>query len=213
VSPPSPIGPRACYDEGKRVGETLMFDHHRMYGTAVRVVRIFNTYGPYMHPYDGRVVSNFVRQALSGDDITVYGDGSQTRSFQFASDLVEGLMRMMENEDGFTGPVNLGNPDEFTIAELAQLVVAKVASGSRVVHAPLPADDPRVRRPDIAVAAARLGGWRPVVALDKGLDATIAYFRALDLSRFTPPTKNYGKPNPDTVDRRDRKDNGESKGE
>jgi UDP-glucuronate decarboxylase len=192
------IGPRACYDEGKRVGETLMFDHERMHGTRIRVVRIFNTYGPYMHPFDGRVVSNLVIQALQGKDITIYGDGSQTRSFQFITDLVEALVRMMNNPSGFKGPVNLGNPREFTILQLAQLVTEKVGSKSKIVHRPLPEDDPKQRRPDITVAKRELGGWEPKVPLEEGLDSTIAYFRGLDLSLFPPPTSNHDIPNPIT---------------
>eukprot|EP00741_Cyanophora_paradoxa_P003816 tig00000718_g3710.t1 len=188
----NPIGPRACYDEGKRAGETLMFDYNRMYKTEVRVIRIFNTYGPKMHPYDGRVVSNFVRQAVNGEDITIFGDGQQTRSFQYVSDLVEGMVRMMNQSDGFLGPVNLGNPDEFNMKELAELVLKLTpGSGSRVVHKELPEDDPTRRRPDNSLAFAQLAGWRPKVPLAQGLAHTIAYFQKLDLSKYTPPTKNY----------------------
>jgi UDP-glucuronate decarboxylase len=171
----NPIGPRSCYDEGKRVAETLMFDYHRQNGVDVRVVRIFNTYGPRMAPNDGRVVSNFVLQALRGEDITVYGDGSQTRSFQYVDDLVEGMLRMM-SQDGFVGPVNLGNPEEFTIRQLAEQVIALTGSASRIVERPLPQDDPRQRRPDIRVARERLG-WEPRIPLAQGLPPTIEWFR------------------------------------
>ncbi len=171
----NPIGIRACYDEGKRVAETLCFDYHRQNGVDIRVVRIFNTYGPYMHPDDGRVVSNFVVQALRNEDLTLYGDGSQTRSFCYVDDLVEGLVRMMGCPD-FTGPVNLGNPAEFTVRELADKVLALTGSRSRITHRPLPSDDPTRRRPDIRVAQERLG-WSPRVSLDEGLGRTIAYFR------------------------------------
>jgi UDP-glucuronate decarboxylase len=182
----NPIGPRACYDEGKRCAETLFFDYHRMHGVDIRVARIFNTYGPRMHPYDGRVVSNFVLQALAGEDLTVFGDGAQTRSFCYVDDLVDGLLRLMEDGGG-PGPVNLGNPEEFTIRELAEAVIGLVGSRSRIVARPLPADDPRQRRPDIALARERLG-WEPRVHLREGLERTIAYFRELDLARFRPPT-------------------------
>ncbi len=170
----NPIGLRSCYDEGKRVAETLMMDYHRQNGVDVRIVRIFNTYGPRMAEQDGRVVSNFILQALRDEDITVYGDGSQTRSFCYVDDLVEGLIRMMGAED-FTGPVNLGNPIENTILEFARRIVAITGSGSRVVFKPLPQDDPKQRRPDIALAIARLG-WAPQVALETGLRQTVAYF-------------------------------------
>ncbi len=189
----NPIGTRACYDEGKRAAETLFFDYHRMNRVNIRVVRIFNTYGPRMHPFDGRVVSNFIRQALAGEDITVYGDGSQTRSFCYADDLIDGIIRMMDSPDppkGFAGPVNLGNPDEFTILELARLVIDKTGSRSRIVHRPLPADDPKQRRPDISLAAERLG-WKPRTPLKEGLDRTIAWFKSIDFARFRAPTPNY----------------------
>lgn len=185
------VGPRACYDEGKRVGESLMFDHERMYGTRIRVVRIFNTYGPHMHPFDGRVVPNMIIQALQGKDITVYGHGSQTRSFLFIADLVEALVRMMNNTTGFKGPVNVGNPREFTILQLAQLIKAKVGSQSEIVHSSLPEDDPKQRKPEISMAKRELGGWEPTVAFEDGLDSTIAYFRGLDFSLFPPPTVNH----------------------
>lgn len=174
----NPVGPRSCYDEGKRCAETLFFDYHRQHGLRIKVARIFNTYGPRMQPRDGRVVSNFIVQALAGEDITVYGDGSQTRSFCYVDDLVDGLMRLMATPDGVTGPVNLGNPSEFTIMELAEKVLNRTGSRSRVVRQPLPADDPRQRRPDIALAGELLG-WRPRVALDGGLDRTIPWFEGL----------------------------------
>ncbi|MEW6077246.1 MAG: UDP-glucuronic acid decarboxylase family protein [Thermodesulfobacteriota bacterium] len=173
----NPIGPRACYDEGKRCAETLFFDYHRQNGVDIRVVRIFNTYGPRMHPDDGRVVSNFIMAALTGRDITVYGDGSQTRSFCYVDDLVEGLVRMMAAEN-FTGPVNLGNPAEMTVRELAEAVIDLTGSRSAIVYKPLPADDPRRRRPDITLAGQRLG-WEPTVPLKEGLKKTIAYFESV----------------------------------
>ena len=172
------IGPRSCYDEGKRCAETLFFDYHRQHKTDIKVVRIFNTYGPRMHPHDGRVVSNFIVQALQGHDLTIYGDGSQTRSFCFVDDLVEGLIRMMETPKGITGPVNLGNPCEFTMLELAEHILRLTASSARIVHRPLPQDDPRQRKPDITLAEKHLG-WKPTVPLDEGLKETIGYFRRL----------------------------------
>lgn len=172
----NPIGIRSCYDEGKRCAESLCFDYHRIHGVDVKVIRIFNTYGPRMAVNDGRVVSNFVVQALKGEDITIYGDGSQTRSFQFVSDLVEGMIRMMATPVGFTGPLNLGNPGEFTMIELAEKVLSKVGGKSKIVFKPLPADDPKMRRPDISLAKKELG-WEPEVSLDEGLDEVIAYFR------------------------------------
>ncbi len=171
----NPIGPRACYDEGKRCAETLFFDYHRENGVDIRVIRIFNTYGPRMLPDDGRVVSNFIVQALKGDDLTLYGDGSQTRSFCYADDLVEGIIGVMNQEDE-VGPVNLGNPAEFTIRELAEKVLEKTGSASRIVEKPLPADDPTQRRPDVSLAE-KLIGWAPSIDLDSGLDRTIAYFK------------------------------------
>lgn len=171
----NPIGIRACYDEGKRAAETLFFDYARQYGVDIRVVRIFNTYGPGMRPDDGRVVSNFIMQALRGDDITIYGDGSQTRSFCFVDDMVEALVRMMDCA-GFQGPVNLGNPQEFTVLELAQKVIEMTASASDVVSRDLPKDDPTRRKPDISLAKEMLG-WEPTVSLDEGLAPTIDYFR------------------------------------
>lgn len=172
----NPIGLRACYDEGKRCAESLMFDYHRHEGVDIRVIRIFNTYGPLMNPKDGRVVSNFICQALRGEDITIYGEGKQTRSFQYIDDLIEGMVRMMNNEQGFIGPVNLGNPGEFTIRELADHVLIQIHSRSRLVHCPLPSDDPTLRRPDISLAGEKLG-WAPMIPLDEGLKRTIAYFR------------------------------------
>jgi UDP-glucuronate decarboxylase len=171
----NPIGHRSCYDEGKRCAETLFFDYGRQYGLPIKVARIFNTYGPRMHPQDGRVVSNFIVQALRGEDITVYGDGLQTRSFCFVDDLVDGLVRLMQSPQDVGGPINLGNPQEFTIAELAQLIIELSGSHSRVVHRPLPSDDPRQRRPDIA-RARRLLDWQPKVSVREGLLRTIAYF-------------------------------------
>ncbi len=174
----NPVGPRSCYDEGKRCAETLFFDYRRQHALPIKVVRIFNTYGPRMHPQDGRVVSNFIVQALGGEDITIYGDGRQTRSFCYVDDLVSGLIAMMATGEECTGPVNLGNPGEFTMLELARKVVALVGSRSRIVHRPLPQDDPRQRRPDISLARDVLG-WTPRVQLDEGLERTIAYFDAL----------------------------------
>jgi UDP-glucuronate decarboxylase len=174
----NPIGPRSCYDEGKRCAETLFFDYQRQHGLDIKVVRIFNTYGPRMHPNDGRVVSNFIVQALRGEDITIYGDGSQTRSFCYVDDLIEAMLRMMDTDKGFYGPVNVGNPGEFTMIELAEKVLRLTSSKSRLVHKPLPADDPKQRRPDISLAKAKLG-WEPKIALDDGLAETIAYFRKL----------------------------------
>jgi UDP-glucuronate decarboxylase len=174
----NPIGPRSCYDEGKRCAETLFFDYHRQHGLEVKVARIFNTYGPRMHPRDGRVVSNFIVQALKGEPITLYGDGSQTRSFCYVDDLIEGFVRLMDSPADFTGPVNLGNPGEFTIRALAEKVLAMTGSRSKLEFRALPADDPKQRQPDITLARSRLG-WSPVVALDKGLPATIEYFRSL----------------------------------
>ena len=172
----NPIGVRSCYDEGKRCAETLFFDYHRQHGIAVKVARIFNTYGPHMHPNDGRVVSNFIVQALRGEDITIYGEGTQTRSFCYVDDLVAGMMAMMATGDEVTGPVNLGNPDEFSMIELAELVIAMTGSSSRLVFHPLPPDDPRQRQPDITKARDLLG-WAPSVPLREGLAKTIAYFR------------------------------------
>jgi len=174
----NPIGIRSCYDEGKRCAETLFFDYHRQYGTRIKVVRIFNTYGPNMDPADGRVVSNFIVQALENKDITINGDGSQTRSFCYVSDLVDAIIRMMNTRDSFTGPVNIGNPNEFTINELAQKVISLVGASSKVVFNPLPADDPKQRQPSIALATQELN-WQPSIQLDEGLAHTIKYFREL----------------------------------
>ena len=172
----NPIGPRGCYDEGKRCAETLFFDYRRQHGTNIRVARIFNTFGPRMHPNDGRVVSNFIVQALQGKPITLYGDGSQTRSFCYVSDMVDGLVRLMAAPDDFTGPVNLGNPRESSIRELAETVVRLTKAKSKLVKKPLPADDPMQRCPDISLAKAKLG-WRPKVKLEDGLKETIRYFK------------------------------------
>ncbi|MFN7550404.1 MAG: UDP-glucuronic acid decarboxylase family protein [Pseudomonadota bacterium] len=174
----NPIGLRSCYDEGKRCAETLFFDYHRQHRVEVKVARIFNTYGPRMHPNDGRVVSNFVVQALRGEPITVYGEGMQTRSFCYVDDLIDGFLALMSSPAEFPGPVNLGNPGEFTIRELAEKIIAATGSRSHIVFRPLPADDPVQRRPDISLARARLG-WEPTVGLDQGLQRTIAYFDAL----------------------------------
>lgn len=172
----NPIGLRSCYDEGKRCAETLFFDYHRQNNVNIRIVRIFNTYGPRMHPNDGRVISNFIVQALSNRDITVYGDGTQTRSFCYVDDLIEGLVRMMNGPDDFIGPVNMGNPGEFSISELAEMVIGFTGSKSRIVFEPLPQDDPIQRQPDISLAKERLD-WEPVLDLEKGLKRTIEYFR------------------------------------
>jgi UDP-glucuronate decarboxylase len=186
----NPIGPRACYDEGKRAAETLFMDYHRMHRLDVRIVRIFNTYGPRMHPYDGRVVSNFIRQALRGEDITVFGDGGQTRSFCYRDDLVEGMMRMMNGPAGFIGPVNLGNQGEFTILELAKLVIELTGSRAKIVHKDLPVDDPTRRQPDITQARQKLG-WEPRTPLREGLEKTIAWFRTIRWEEYRAPTPNY----------------------
>lgn len=172
------MGPRACYDEGKRVAETLFFDYHRQHNVDIKVMRIFNTYGPRMDIGDGRVVSNFIIQALNNEDITIYGDGSQTRSFCYVDDLVEGMIRMMNSRDGFTGPVNVGNPEEFTILELANTVIRLTDSKSRIVFCDLPEDDPKQRKPDITLAKKELN-WQPSTYLEEGLQKTIAYFRSV----------------------------------
>ena len=186
----NPIGIRACYDEGKRVAETLFMDYHRSNGVDVRIVRIFNTYGPRMHPFDGRVVSNFIRQALLNEPITIFGDGSQTRSFCYRDDLINGMIAMMELNDGFVGPVNIGNPSEFTILELAEAVIELSGSSSRLVHEALPSDDPTRRRPDISLAKEKLG-WEPTVKLRDGLNQTIEWFQSIQLADYRPPTPNY----------------------
>jgi UDP-glucuronate decarboxylase len=172
----NPIGPRSCYDEGKRCAETLFFDYNRQHGVPIKVARIFNTYGPRMHPADGRVVSNFIMQGLQGDPITIYGDGEQTRSFCFVDDLIDGLVKLMDSSGDITGPINLGNPTEFTMAELAHKVISATGSKSSLVHVDLPPDDPRQRKPDITKARTLLG-WEPHVPLEEGLQSTIAYFR------------------------------------
>ena len=174
----NPIGPRSCYDEGKRCAETLFFDYHRQHGLEIKVARIFNTYGPRMHPSDGRVVSNFIVQALKREPITLYGDGNQTRSFCYVDDLVDGLIRLMESPAALTGPINLGNPVEFTMLELAEMVLTETGSSSPLVRQPLPQDDPKQRQPDITLAKEHLG-WMPKVALREGLKPTTAYFRSL----------------------------------
>ena len=174
----NPIGIRSCYDEGKRCAETLFFDYHRQHQLRIKVARIFNTYGPRMHPNDGRVVSNFIVQALRGEPITVYGDGSQTRSFCYVDDLITGLIALMGTEDSFTGPVNIGNPGEFTILQLAEKAIALTGSTSQIIRKPLPSDDPLQRQPELTVARAKLG-WEPRMALDDGLKLTVAYFAAL----------------------------------
>lgn len=174
----NPIGIRSCYDEGKRCAETLFFDYHRQHSLEIKVIRIFNTYGPRMHPGDGRVVSNFIVQALRGEDITIYGDGSQTRSFCYVDDLVDGMLKMMDSDAGFVGPVNLGNPGEFSMLELAELTLRLTGSKSKLVHRPLPQDDPKQRKPDISLAKSKLA-WSPKVPLEDGLKETIAYFKSV----------------------------------
>ena len=175
----NPIGTRSCYDEGKRAAETLFMDYRRQHRLKIKIVRIFNTYGPRMNPNDGRVVSNFIVQAIKDQDITIYGNGNQTRSFQYIDDLVEGLIRTMDTDDDFTGPVNLGNPDEFSMLELANLVLKLTGSKSKIVFQPLPFDDPKQRQPDISLAIEKLGGWQPSVKLEEGLKKTIAYFEQI----------------------------------
>ena len=172
----NPLGVRACYDEGKRCAETLFMNYHRQNGVRIKIARIFNTYGPRMHPNDGRVVSNFIVQALKNEDITVFGDGSQTRSFQYVDDLIAGFMKLMASPDDFTGPVNIGNPIEVSVADLAVKIIAMTGSKSKVIHLPLPGDDPKQRRPDISLAGSALG-WKPVVGLEEGLTKTIEYFK------------------------------------
>ncbi|MBN1909810.1 MAG: SDR family oxidoreductase [Pirellulales bacterium] len=184
------LGPRACYDEGKRAAETLFMDYHRMNRVNIRVVRIFNTYGPRMHPFDGRVVSNFIRQALAGDDLTLFGDGSQTRSFCYRDDLIDGVIRMMDGPDEFIGPVNLGNPDAVSMLDLAKMILDLTDSKSKIVQLPLPPDDPARRQPDITLACEKLG-WEPTVLLRDGLQKTIAWFRSIDPKHYRPPTPNY----------------------
>ncbi|MFV8374688.1 UDP-glucuronic acid decarboxylase family protein [Flavobacterium sp. LB1P71] len=178
----NPIGIRSCYDEGKRCAETLFMDYHNQNDVAIKIIRIFNTYGPNMNPADGRVVSNFIVQALKGENITIFGDGLQTRSFQYVDDLVEGMIRMMGSDNSFLGPVNIGNPNEFTMLELAEAVVELTGSNSKIVHLPLPQDDPKQRQPDISLAKEKLQGWEPKVQLREGLQTTIAYFDSLLLN-------------------------------
>ena len=184
------IGPRACYDEGKRAAETLFMDYHRMNGVRIRLVRIFNTYGPRMHPFDGRVISNFIRQALTGEDITLFGDGSQSRSFCYRDDLIEGMVRMMNAPDDLIGPVNLGNPGEFTFRQLAEMVIEMTGTASKLVYCPLPVDDPTQRQPDITLARRHLA-WEPTVPLREGLARTIEWFRSIDMSHYRPPTPRF----------------------
>lgn len=174
----NPIGIRSCYDEGKRCAETIFMDYHRQYKIKTKIIRIFNTYGPNMHPQDGRVVSNFIVQALQGKNITIYGSGEQTRSFQYVDDLIEGMLRMMNTEDSFTGPVNIGNPCEFTILELAKTVLLLTGSKAKIVFEPLPADDPTQRKPDITLARKKLD-WEPKISLEEGLKETIKYFKSI----------------------------------
>jgi UDP-glucuronate decarboxylase len=175
----NPIGIRSCYDEGKRCAETLFMDYHIQNKVAIKIIRIFNTYGPNMNPSDGRVVSNFIMQALRGENITIFGDGLQTRSFQYVDDLVEGMIRMMASDSSFLGPVNLGNPNEFTMLELALAIIRLTNSKSSIIHMPLPQDDPKQRQPDISLAKERLNGWKPNIELEEGLGKTISYFESL----------------------------------
>jgi UDP-glucuronate decarboxylase len=186
----NPIGPRACYDEGKRAAETIFMDSYRKYKTKVKIARIFNTYGPRMHPYDGRVVSNFIRQALADEPITIHGNGRQTRSFCYRDDLVEGLIRLMATDDDFVGPINIGNPTEFMIAELADKVITLTGTDSKVVWKPRPVDDPCRRKPDITLANMTLD-WYPKVDLTEGIIQTIRWFKTINLADYTPPTPNY----------------------
>ena len=187
----NPIGPRSCYDEGKRAAETLMFDYRRVHKMRIKVVRIFNTYGPRMHPFDGRVVSNFIRQAVAGEPLTIYGDGKQSRSFCYVDDLIDGLVSAMNTSDDFTGPVNIGNPVEFTIRQLAEHIVRLVGGAAKIeVARPLPQDDPKQRCPDISLARSVLK-WEPKVPLEVGLKRTIDWFRSVDMSQFKAPTPNY----------------------
>jgi len=175
----NPIGIRSCYDEGKRCAETLFMDYHTSNNVAIKIIRIFNTYGPNMNPSDGRVVSNFIMQALKGEDIAILGDGLQTRSFQYVDDLVEGMIRMMGSDPSFLGPVNIGNPNEFTMLELAQAVIRLTNSKSTIIHMPLPQDDPKQRQPDISLAKEKLNGWQPKIELEEGLGKTISYFESV----------------------------------
>ena len=182
----NPIGIRSCYDEGKRCAETLFMDYHNQNKVAIKIIRIFNTYGPNMNPADGRVVSNFIVQALQGKDITIFGDGLQTRSFQYVDDLVEGMIRMMASDRDFLGPVNLGNPNEFTMLELAEAIIELTGSTSKIIHLGLPQDDPKQRQPDISLAHTKLNGWEPKIQLREGLVSTISYFDQLLLNQAKP---------------------------
>jgi len=195
-------GVRSCYDEGKRAAETLCFDYHRQNSVDIRVARIFNTYGPGMHPYDGRVVSNFIVQAIKGEDITVYGEGTQTRSFCFVDDLVDGLIKLM-NQTETIGPVNIGNPGEFTIKQLAELAIKTTGSASKIINLPLPGDDPKQRKPDITKARKFLK-WEPKVPLEQGIVKAVDYFKSLDLSRFKKPTKHTAHENTDNLKKKQR---------
>ncbi|MDR2641675.1 MAG: SDR family oxidoreductase, partial [Planctomycetaceae bacterium] len=186
----NPIGPRACYDEGKRAAEALFMDYWRMHKMPIRIVRIFNTYGPRMHPYDGRVVSNFIRQALGNEPITIFGDGNQTRSFCYRDDLVEAIINMMNNTENFIGPVNIGNPVEFTINELAELIIKLTGNNVGFVKKPIPADDPKQRQPDITLAKERLN-WEPKITLREGLEKTINWFKTINVEQYRPPTPLY----------------------
>ncbi|MDB4671477.1 SDR family oxidoreductase [Pirellulaceae bacterium] len=186
----NPIGIRACYDEGKRAAETLFMDYHRMNRVNTRIVRIFNTFGPRMHPFDGRVVSNFIRQSLAGQDITIFGEGNQTRSFCYRDDLVEGIIRLMNASDEITFPVNIGNPEEFTIRQLAELAIELTQSSSQLIYKPLPDDDPTRRKPDIALAQKHLN-WTPTIELREGLERTIEWFQNIDPEKYRPPTPNF----------------------
>ncbi|QZT37168.1 SDR family oxidoreductase [Halosquirtibacter xylanolyticus] len=174
----NPIGPRSCYDEGKRCAESLFVNYHQQNGVDIKIIRIFNTYGPKMQPNDGRVISNFICQALQGEDITIYGDGKQTRSFQYVDDLIEAMVRMMNSDNSVQGPINIGNPAEFSMLELAEKVIAQTGTQSKITFLPKPEDDPTQRQPDIALAKKHLGNWEPTIALDKGLSKTIAYFKS-----------------------------------
>jgi UDP-glucuronate decarboxylase len=189
----NPIGPRACYDEGKRAAETLCFDYRRMHGTSIKVVRIFNTYGPRMHPYDGRVVSNFIRQAVGGEALTIFGDGSQTRSFCYVDDLIAGFRLMMDSREDFTGPVNMGNPHEFTMLELAHAVARDAGCTAQIEHRALPMDDPLQRQPDITLAQRELG-WSSKINIAEGIPRTIEWFRTIRLSDYPPPSPNVMQP-------------------
>ena len=195
-------GVRSCYDEGKRAAETLCFDYHRQNNVDIRVARIFNTYGPGMHPYDGRVTSNFLVQAITGEDITVYGEGQQTRSFCFVDDLVDGLIKLM-NQNETVGPVNIGNPGEFTIKQLAELAIKTTKSKSKIIHLPLPGDDPKQRKPDITKARKYLK-WEPKIPLEQGIVKAAEYFSSLDLSRFKKPTKHTAHANTEQVAKKQR---------